>query len=119
MWIDAVTPPGVLGQRECTDLNRTSGSGLAGMERRDRGERGEAGGPRLGPWALVEPCHDPIHIDRRGGRYVLQVRFLETPIPRAAEPKRAYPLGECAFDPGAAPVLPLAFFTRIPGLGGL
>lgn len=58
-------------QRECTDLNRTSGSGLAGMERRDRGERGEAGGPRLGPSTLVEPCHDPIDIDRGGNSHVL------------------------------------------------
>jgi hypothetical protein len=63
----------VTGQRECTNLNRTSGSGLAGLEHRDRGERGEAGGPRLGPWAFVEPRYDPIDIDCRSGRDVLQV----------------------------------------------
>ena len=61
------------GQREGTDLNRTSGRGLAGLERRDRGERGEAGGPRLGPWALVQPRRDPIDIDRGGNSDVLQV----------------------------------------------
>ena len=50
------------------------------MERRDRGERGEAGRPRLGPRALVEPRHDPIHIDRRGGRDVLQVGPTELTV---------------------------------------
>src|SRR6516225_9827965 len=73
-------------QRECTDLNRTSSSCLAGMERRGRGERGEAGGPCLGPWALVEPRDDPIHIDCRGGRDVLQVRFLKPPVPGVSQP---------------------------------
>src|SRR4030095_14098319 len=50
---------------------------------------------------------------------VLQVRFRESPIPRAAEPKRADPLRERALDPRTASVLPLALVTRIPGLGGL
>ena len=89
------------------------------MERVGRGEGGETGGARLRPWALVEPRDNAVDIDGGSGRDVLQVRFRETPIPRAAEPESAYPLGECAFDPGAAPILPLAFFTRIPGLGGL
>jgi hypothetical protein len=53
------------------------------------------------------PCH------------VLHVRFRESPIPRAAEPNRADPLGERALDPRAASVLPLALVTRIPGLGGV
>ena len=43
------------------------------MERRDRGERGEAGGSRLGPWALVEPRHNAVDIDRGGDRDVLPV----------------------------------------------
>jgi hypothetical protein len=64
------------GLRECTDLDRTSGSGLTGMERRDRCERGEARGPRLGPWALLQPGDKPIDIDRGGGGHVLQVGLL-------------------------------------------
>jgi hypothetical protein len=88
----------VAGQRECTDLHRTSGSGRAGMERRDRGERGEAGGPRLGPWTLVEPCYDPIHIDRCGGRDVLQVSFFKAPIAGLSQAKGPHPLRERPFD---------------------
>ena len=89
------------------------------MEGRDRSQCGEAGGARLRPRALVEPRDNPIYIDRGGGRDVLQVCFRQASIPRTAEPKSAYALGERAFDPRAAPVLPLAFFTRIPGLGGV
>ena len=89
------------------------------MERGDWREGGETGGTRLRPWALVEPRDNAVDIDGGGGRDVLQVRFRETPIPRAAEPESAYPLGERAFDTRAARVLPLALFTRIPGLAGL
>src|SRR5438876_1147271 len=101
------------------DLRRTSGGGLTGMERVGRREGGETGGARLRPWALVEPRDNAVDIDGGGGRDVLQVRFRETPIPRAAEPESADPLGERAFDTRAARVLPLALVTRIPGLGGL
>jgi len=87
------------------------------MERRDRGKRGEAGGPRLGPWALVEPCHDPIHIDRRGSRDVLQVRFRQAPIPRAPQPKRAHALRERPFDTGALLIALDALLTGIPDAG--
>jgi hypothetical protein len=72
---------GIAVQRGRADLSRMSGRGLAGMERRDRGERGETRGPCLGPRALGKPGHDPIHIDRCGGRDVLQVGFLEPPVP--------------------------------------
>ena len=82
-------------------------------------EGGETGGTRLRPGALVQPRDHAVDIDRRGGRDVLQMCFRELPIPRAAEPESAYPLGERAFAPRAAPVLPLALFTRIPGMGSV
>src|ERR671924_1327784 len=82
-------------------------------------EGGETGGARLRPGALVQPRDNAVDIDGRGGRDVLQVRFRKTPIPRAAEPESAYPLGERAFDTRAARILPLALCTRIPGLSGL
>src|SRR6184192_4957049 len=106
-------------QRGSEDLRRTSGGGLAWMARGRRRQSGKAGAPCHGPWALVEPRDNAVDIDRGSGRDVLQVRFRETPIPRVAEPKSAYPLGERAFDPCTAPILPLALFTRIPGLGGV
>src|SRR5262249_42814377 len=106
-------------RRGHADLSRTSGGCLAGMERRDRREGGETGSTRLRPWAFVEPRDNAVDIDGSGGRDVLQVRFREPPIPRAAEPKSAYPLGERAFDARAAGILPLALFTRMPGRGGL
>src|SRR5438128_11748460 len=89
------------------------------MERVGRREGGETGGARLRPWALVEPSDNAVDIDGGGGRDVLQVRFRETPIPRAAEPESAYPLGERAFDTRAARVMPLALLTRLPGPAGL
>src|SRR6267378_245954 len=106
-------------RRGSADLRKTSGGCLAWLASSSRSKSGEPGGARLRPGALVEPRDNTVDIDGSGGRDVLQVRFRETPIPRAAEPKRAYPLGERAFDPRAAPVLPLALFTRIPGLGGV
>ena len=96
-----------------------SGCCLTGIEHEHWGEGGETGGARLRPGALVQPRDNTVEMDGRGGRDVLQVRFRETPIPRAAEPISAAPLGERAFAPGAAPVLPLTLFTRLPGLGGM
>jgi len=89
------------------------------MQRVHWREGGETGGARLRPRALVEPRDHPVNIDRSGSRDVLHMCFRQTPIPRAAEPKRADPLRERAFAPRAAPVLPLALVTRLPGLGGL
>src|SRR4029434_2985503 len=100
-------------------LRRTSGGCLTGMQHVHGREGGETGGARLRPGALVQPRDNTVEIDGRGGRDVLQMRFREPPIPRAAEPKRTHPLGERAFDPCAASVLPLTLFTRIPGLGGV
>jgi hypothetical protein len=81
-----------------------------------RCERGEAGGPRRGPRALVEPRHDPIHIDRRGGRDVLQVGFLEPPVPGAPQPAAPDALRESPFDPGSSLLALLALLTAIPRL---
>jgi hypothetical protein len=44
-----------------------------------RHQRGEAGGPGGGSWALVEPGDRAVDVDRGGRRDVLQVRLLETP----------------------------------------
>src|SRR4030095_5046671 len=77
----------------------------------------EARGPRLGPWALVEPRHDPIHIDRRSGRDVLQVRFLEPPVPGVSQPEASDALREGPFDPGASLIALLSLLTAIPCLG--
>ena len=102
--------------RRSENLSRTSGGCLAWIIRVRRRKSGNARDPCHGPWALVEPRDNAVDIDRGSGRDVLQVRFRETPILRVAEPKSAYPLGERAFDPCTAPVLPLALFTRIPVL---
>jgi hypothetical protein len=98
---------------------RTLGGGRVWIARRRRREGGETGGARLRSWALVEPRNDAVDVDGGGSRDVLQVRFRQAPIPRAPQPTSAYPLGERAFDSRAAPILPLALFTRIPGLGGV
>src|SRR2546428_3879896 len=97
--------------RGSENLSRTSGGCLAWIVRVHRRKSGKAGDPCHGPWALVEPRDNAVDIDGGSGRDVLQVRFRETPIPRAAEPESAYPLGERAFDTLAARVLPLALFT--------
>jgi hypothetical protein len=70
-----------------------------------RRQCGEVGGLRPGLRALVKPGHDPIDIDRRCGRDVLQVGFSSprdlahcSPNPRAL---RYYPC-----DPGSSRVVP-------------
>jgi hypothetical protein len=106
-------------QRGHETLRKTSGGCLTGMQHVHGREGGETGGARLRPGAPVEPRDNTVEIDGRGGRDVLQMRFREPPIPRAAEPKRTHPLGARAFDPCAVSVLPLTLFTRIPGLGSV
>ena len=63
-----------------------SGYGASGSE------RGEARGPRLRPWPLLQPGHNPIDIDGGGGRDVLQVGFLEAPIAGLPQPEGPHPL---------------------------
>jgi len=72
------------------------------MERVGRREGGETGGARLRPWALVEPRDNAVDIDGGGDRDVLHVGLRHAPIPGPSQAKGADPLGESAFDPGAA-----------------
>ena len=57
----------------CGGEARPLGGCLAWMAHGRRGQGGKAGDPRRGPGALVEPGHNPVHIDRRGDGHVLQV----------------------------------------------
>ena len=66
-----------------------------------RSQRREAGYPRIGLWALVEPSYDPIDIHGGGGGHVLYVRLWQPPIPRAPQPKGAHALREGPFDAGS------------------
>ena len=69
--------------RGSEDLRRTSSGCLAWMAYGRRGQGGKPRDPRRGSWALVEPCHNPVHIDRRGDGHVLHVGLGQAPIPRA------------------------------------
>ena len=104
-------------RRGSADLSRTSGGCLDGLEHRDRREGGKAGGARLGSWALVQPCDNPVYIDHGGNGHVLHMGLGQAPIPRAPQPKRTHPLGERAFDARALRLLRLALRTGIPGPG--
>ena len=106
-------------RRGSENLSRTSGGCLAWIVRVRRRERGKAGDPCHGPWALVEPRDNAVDIDRGGDRDVLQVGLRHAPIPGPAQAKGADPLGERPFDTRAARILPLALLTGIPGLGRL
>ncbi len=58
-------------RRGSEHLNSTSGGGLAGLARRDRRKGGETGGPRLRPWAFVEPRDNALDIHGGGNGDVL------------------------------------------------
>src|SRR4029077_16666580 len=103
--------------RRSENLSRTSGGCLAWIIRVRRRKRGKAGDPCHGPWALVEPCHNPVHIDSGGDRDVLHVGLRHAPIPGPTQPKGAHPLRERPFDAGALRILRLALRTGIPGPG--
>src|SRR5699024_8137709 len=81
------------------------------------GEGGKAGGPGLGPRALVEPGYEPIHVDGRGGGRVVEMGFLDTPIACAPEPEGPDPLREGAFDACSTLIHLPALPTGIPGPG--
>ena len=59
--------------RGSEDLRRTSGGCLAWLVRVRRRQRGKAGDPCHGPWALVEPRDNAVDIDRGSDRDVLHV----------------------------------------------
>ena len=67
-------------QRGSAHRSRTSGRCLGGRNRGNGREGGETGGARLRSWALIEPRHNPIDIDRGGDGDVLQMRFRQAPI---------------------------------------
>ena len=67
-------------RRGSAHRSRTSGRCLVGEKRGDGREGGETGGARLRSWALIEPRHNPIDIDRGGDGDVLQMRFRQAPI---------------------------------------
>ena len=95
---------------------RTSGSCLTWMASVSRREGGKAGGARLRPWALVEPRHKAVDIDRGGNGDVLQVGLRHAPIPGPAQAKGAHPLRERPFDAGPLLLELLAFLAGRPGL---
>ena len=95
---------------------RTSGSCLTWMASVSRREGGKAGGARLRPWALVEPRHKAVDIDRGGDRDVLQVGLRHAPIPGPAQAKGTDPLGERPFDAGPPLLQLLALFAGRPRL---
>ena len=49
--------------------------------------------------AAIEPRRQPINIDRRGSREVLQACFRQAPVATLAQPKGADALGERSFNP--------------------
>ena len=84
-----------------------------------RRQCGKARRPRLGSWALLQPGDNPIHIDRRGRRHMLEVRLVQTTVARAPQAKGPHPLGQGAFDPRSALLMLLTIVTGIPGPGCL
>src|SRR5438552_8467535 len=97
-------------------LSRTSGGRLAWIIRVRRRQRGKAGDPCHGPWALVEPRDNAVDIDGGCRGHVLQVGLGYTPIPCASEAKGAHSLRERPFDAGPALIELLAFLAGRPGL---
>ncbi len=49
--------------------------------------------------AAIEPCCQPINIDRCSYREVLQARFRQAPVAALTQPKSAGALGERPFNP--------------------
>src|SRR5919197_5995346 len=89
-----------------------SGGCLASMVRVCRRQSGKAGEPCQGPWALVEPRHNAVDIDRGGDGDVLHVGLRQAPISGPSEAKGTDPLGERPFDAGPA------FIELLPRLAG-
>ncbi len=89
-----------------------------GGEEAGRSQGGDAGGPGLGPRALIEPGHHPFHIDSGRGGDVLPVGVRHTLIARASEPKGAHALREGSFDTSPPLIALLALRTPLPGPRG-
>ena len=84
-----------------------------------RSQRRDAGYPRLGLWALVEPSHDPIDIHGGGGGPVLSVRLWQPPIPRVPQPTGAHAWREGPFAAGSPCLAWLPLRAGIPRSRGL
>jgi hypothetical protein len=76
-----------------------------------RHKRGKPWHTGLGAWSVNEPGSQTIEIESGGARHLLQVGFHQADIATAPEPKRPYPLGECAFDAGALRIELATFFA--------
>src|SRR5215470_17151282 len=98
------------------NLSRISGGCLASMVRVGRRQSGKAGEPCQGPWALVEPRHNAVDINRGGDGDVLHVGLRQPPISGPSEAKGTDPLGERPFDAGPSLIELLALLTGVPGL---
>src|ERR671933_189970 len=93
-----------------------SGGCLASMVRVCRHQSGKAGEPCQGSWALVEPRHKAVDIDRGGDGDVLHVSLRQAPISGPSDAKGANPLGERPFDASPPFIALLALLTGRPGL---
>ena len=88
-------------------------NGLCSRQSRKAGDAG------LRPWALVEPGHEPLHIDRSSRRDMLKVRFRQTSVSSIPQPKGTYALGQRSFDTRSSFITLLPLFTPIPYPRGL
>jgi len=62
-------------------------------------QRGKTRDARFRVGAAIEPCCQPINIDRCSYREVLQARFRQAPVVALTQPKSAGALGERPFNP--------------------
>jgi hypothetical protein len=86
------------------------------MARVCRRQSGKAGEPCQGPWAVVEPRHNAVDIDRGGDGDVLHVGLRQAPISAPSEAKGTDPLGERPFDAGPSFIELLPLLAGRPGL---
>src|SRR5262249_5652231 len=86
------------------------------MVRVCRRQSGKAGEPCQGPWALVEPRHNAVDIDRGGDGDVLHVGLRQAPISSPSEAKGPDPLGQRPFDAGSSFIELLPLRAGRPGL---
>src|SRR5262252_8721279 len=89
---------------------------LAEIVRVCRRQSGTAGEPCRGPWALVEPRHKAVDLDRGGDGDVLPVGRRQAPIAGPSAAKGAPPLGERPFDASPPLIALLALLTGRPSL---
>src|SRR6266487_1565564 len=79
-------------------------------------ESSEACGSQFIP---IEPCHRTNHINRGGNPKMLQMRFREANIARAAHAKGTHSLGNRGFDAFSQRILSGKGWRLLPTAGGL